>query len=619
MKIMVKALFKSLSALCNTMILILGIFIMFSIVGVSFFAGKFQYCTVDSYQNSDQPTCLKQGGEWLTYDHNFDNVLNGLIYLFELTTQENWPITIYQAIDCTDVETGPVMNSSWYYAYYYVIFLFIGSMFLLNLFVGVMFYNFSKVQRQEAGTFGGAVATEQQLNWIEVQKLIYRAEPNYNLRTAPARDSWRSGVHAIITNFYFEVFIATIILLNMLQMAMLYEGQTDGYAMTLDVINYIFTVIFTIEIILKLLGFGMSFWYEAWNIFDFTIVFCSYIDIAFSNVATQSLRMLRIGPQLLRVLRVLRVGRLLRLVKKYQRLQAIMEIVQLCLPSITNVFALLTLVLFIYAILGCYLFHSVTDGIAINSDYNFSNFGLAIMLCLKISTGEDWNMYMFDYARTSYNCAAGIGCGNWYSYAYFISFKIIVTFIMLNLFVLVVLQLFEKYFIADGNIVSTFKEDFDIFHDKWLQTKPSHMGYFIHNDKLRKFFRSLPPRFGFEGDDPDFLSKQIISLGIRSDENMNVYFNELLYCTLRPLYTQGIREDLFIRKREKGIRNDILAAAEIAAKRAYYAISRVLFRILLISSSLLLDKLHIEAGQSICLAYEYASDSQIVEEVQRRA
>ena len=104
MKIIVKALFKSLGALCNTMILILMMFIMFSIVGVSFFAGKFQYCTENLYVNSNRAQCLAAGGEWRVYDHNFENVVNGLIYLFELTTQENWPITIYQAIDCTDVD-----------------------------------------------------------------------------------------------------------------------------------------------------------------------------------------------------------------------------------------------------------------------------------------------------------------------------------------------------------------------------------------------------------------------------------------------------------------------------------------------------------------------------------
>ena len=104
MRIIVTALFRSFGAICNTLIMVLVIWLMFSIVGVSFFAGKFQYCTVGLYVYSTKGVCIANGGMWKTYDHNFDNTLNGMIYLFELTTQENWPNTYIYATDCTDVD-----------------------------------------------------------------------------------------------------------------------------------------------------------------------------------------------------------------------------------------------------------------------------------------------------------------------------------------------------------------------------------------------------------------------------------------------------------------------------------------------------------------------------------
>ena len=104
MRIIVTALFRSFGAICNTLIMVLVIWLMFSIVGVSFFAGKFQYCTEGLYTFSTKDVCLANGGMWRTYDHNFDNTMNGMIYLFELTTQENWPNTYTYAIDCTDVD-----------------------------------------------------------------------------------------------------------------------------------------------------------------------------------------------------------------------------------------------------------------------------------------------------------------------------------------------------------------------------------------------------------------------------------------------------------------------------------------------------------------------------------
>ena len=104
MRILVTALFRSFGAICNTLIMVIVIWLMFSIVGVSFFAGKFQYCTTNPYTYSTSTVCLANGGKWKTYDHNFDNTMNGIIYLFELTTQENWPNTYIYAIDCTDVD-----------------------------------------------------------------------------------------------------------------------------------------------------------------------------------------------------------------------------------------------------------------------------------------------------------------------------------------------------------------------------------------------------------------------------------------------------------------------------------------------------------------------------------
>lgn len=103
MRILVTALFRSFGAICNTLAMVVVIWLMFSIVGVSFFSGKFQYCTEGYYEYSTKEVCISNGGEWRTHDHNFDNTVNGLIYLFELTTQNGWPITYLYAIDCTEV------------------------------------------------------------------------------------------------------------------------------------------------------------------------------------------------------------------------------------------------------------------------------------------------------------------------------------------------------------------------------------------------------------------------------------------------------------------------------------------------------------------------------------
>ena len=74
-----------------------------------------------------------------------------------------------------------------------------------------------------------------------------------------------------------------------------------------------------------------------------------------------------------------------------------------------------------------FLFHDVKDGNIIDNYNNFSNFGMAMILLLRISTGEEWNIIMYDVED------AIVGP------LFFISFVTITTFVMLNMFIMVIL------------------------------------------------------------------------------------------------------------------------------------------------------------------------------------
>eukprot|EP00826_Nyctotherus_ovalis_P043544 TRINITY_DN4598_c0_g3_i1.p1 TRINITY_DN4598_c0_g3~~TRINITY_DN4598_c0_g3_i1.p1 ORF type:complete len:690 (-),score=158.09 TRINITY_DN4598_c0_g3_i1:567-2636(-) len=515
MRVIVTALFKSLGAIINTLFVILLVWFMFSIVGVSFFAGKFQYCTKDKYENSYKDICIEKGGEWVTYDHNFDNSINGLIFLFVLTTQENWPALAHQAVDCDEEDKGPIKNGRWYYAYYFVAFIFIGAMFLLNLFVGVMFLNFAKAQKAATtSSYGSVLVTEDQLNWIEIQKMIIMAKPNYNIQTLPPEGSWRRPVHNLITSRKFGIFISVIISINLLQLMLLYDSAPDNYKKALNIVNYALIAVFTVEIVLRYVAYLHMFWYDAWNVLDLAIVFTGWADFVYDLSTSDSL-LLYNSPKVFRIMRILRITRLLRLFKNHKRLQEIMEVVQLCLPSMINVFSLLALVLFIFAILGCYLFESGKEGTIIDDFYNFNNFGSSMALSFRFATADNWNYFMFDYARTTTSCAIGVGCGNAVAFLYFIAFEFVVTFIMLNLFISVVLELFDKFYFAEGNIISQFKEEHERFQENWLRIGAVHSGYFLPDSKLLRFFERLAGSANLREMDMDYRAREIILMGIR--------------------------------------------------------------------------------------------------------
>ena len=67
------------------------IFLIFAIIGVNFFGGKFNYCSIDMYTYHTRLECLKAGGEWMLWDHNFDNSINGFVTLFVVSSLEGWP------------------------------------------------------------------------------------------------------------------------------------------------------------------------------------------------------------------------------------------------------------------------------------------------------------------------------------------------------------------------------------------------------------------------------------------------------------------------------------------------------------------------------------------------
>ena len=82
-----------------------------------------------------------------------------------------------------------------------------------------------------------------------------------------------------------------------------------------------------------------------------------------------------------------------------------------------------------------------------------------MIILLRISTGEEWNLIMYDLMRTGDDCIPNRTCGTMITPVYFIGFIMICTYVMLNLFILVILEQFEQYYLPDDNALKYFRED----------------------------------------------------------------------------------------------------------------------------------------------------------------
>jgi hypothetical protein len=140
----------------------------------------------------------------------------------------------------------------------------------LNLFVGVIFLNFSFAQKKEKAARdekkGTAIfLTNEQAKWIEIQKLILRTSPEFKLNQEPTTN-FRKFFNNIIKNSYFEIFVMICIVLNILTMAITFDDSPPEYDQKLEDVNLFFTVVFTLECCFKILALKFSgYWYNTWN------------------------------------------------------------------------------------------------------------------------------------------------------------------------------------------------------------------------------------------------------------------------------------------------------------------------------------------------------------------
>ena len=134
-----------------------------------------------------------------------------------------------------------------------------------------------------------------------------------------------------------------------------------------------------------------------------------------------------------------------------------MKTIVMSVDSLINVFILLMLIFFIMAVLGNTLFLDVKEGDTIDDYKNFTNFHQSFSLLFSISTGEDWNRIMFDCWRLAPECEAGVNCGSSIAPLFFLIFILLVSNIMLQLFILVIIMQFQKYYLDEINPLSIFE------------------------------------------------------------------------------------------------------------------------------------------------------------------
>ncbi|KAJ6650995.1 hypothetical protein lerEdw1_001204, partial [Lerista edwardsae] len=389
LKLVVETLISSLRPIGNIVLICCAFFIIFGILGVQLFKGKFYYCEGPDIRNvSTKADCTSAHHRWVRRKYNFDNLGQALMSLFVLSSKDGWVNIMYDGLDAVGIDQQPSQNHNPWMLLYFISFLLIVSFFVLNMFVGVVVENFHKCrQHQEAEE--ARRREEKRLRRLEKKRRKAQRRPYY-ADYSPTR----RYIHTLCTSHYLDLFITFIIGVNVITMSMEHFNQPKSLDEVLKYCNYVFTIVFVVEAVLKLVAFGL----RRWNQLDLAIVLLSIMGITLEEIEMNAA--LPINPTIIRIMRVLRIARD-------------------CSED------------------------NPCEGLSRHATFN--NFGMAFLTLFRVSTGDNWNGIMKDTLREcrrdDKHCLSYLPV---ISPVYFVTFVLIAQFVLVNVVVAVLMKHLEE-------------------------------------------------------------------------------------------------------------------------------------------------------------------------------
>ena len=209
----------------------------------------------------------------------------------------------------------------------------------------------------------------------------------------------------------FDAGIVALIILNAVLLGFGTSPELDqAYGAWIDIGHNITLAIFIVEAILKMIAASprvAGYFRDGWNVFDFLV-------IAFALIPATG--------QFAMIARLARLLRVLRLVSTISDLRLIVTALVRSIPSVGHVMLLMGIIVYIYAIIGYHLFGS-------HDPTNWGDLGVSLLTLFNIVTLEGWTDVMFKAMEL-----------NALAWIYFVSFVVIGTFVVINLFIAIIIN-----------------------------------------------------------------------------------------------------------------------------------------------------------------------------------
>uniref|UniRef100_A0A8B9VWR1 Voltage-dependent R-type calcium channel subunit alpha n=1 Tax=Anas zonorhyncha TaxID=75864 RepID=A0A8B9VWR1_9AVES len=533
----------SLKNVFNILIVYKLFMFIFAVIAVQLFKGKFFYCTdsskdtekdcignyVDHEKNKMEVKCR----EWKRHEFHYDNIIWALLTLFTVSTGEGWPQVLQHSVDVTEEDRGPSRSNRMEMSIFYVVYFVVFPFFFVNIFVALIIITF---QEQ-----GDKMMEECSLEKNERACIDFAISAKPLTRYMPQnRHTFQYRVWHFVVSPSFEYTIMAMIALNTVVLMMKYYSAPYTYELALKYLNIAFTMVFSLECVLKIIAFGfLNYFRDTWNIFDFITVIGSITEIILTDtklVNTSSFNM-----SFLNFLKLFRAARLIKLLRQGYTIRILLWTFVQSFKALPYVCLLIAMLFFIYAIIGMQVFGNIKldEESHINRHNNFRSFLGSLMLLFRSATGEAWQEIML-------SCLEGKGCepdttatsgqnenercGTDLAYVYFVSFIFFCSFLMLNLFVAVIMDNFE-YLTRDSSILGP--HHLDEFVRIWAEYDRAACGR-IHYTEMYEMLTLMSPPLGLGKRCPSKVAyKRLVLMNMPVAEDMTVHFTSTLMALIR--------------------------------------------------------------------------------------
>lgn len=543
MQVLLSSFFATLPTVFSVLLLGAVVFLCFAIIGVRLFGGLFYACNnpaaldkvscVGTFVNS---VGLTVPAVWENPESSFDDIADALMTLLEVASLDGWVEVLYTAMDIRGRDQQPLEDESWYAAIYFVLFICIGSYFIIRTIVGVLIDQFGYLS-------GSKLLTERQKLWRDMYRIALNTKPV----TATFRPVSHFGgmCYDLAKSKAFHYTTLCVLVLNGVILAMTWHGQSDEWTDTQKYLDALFVMFYLVEFVIKLCASSpMAAWRRnGWNWFELVILVGSLATI----MAEEDTFRLQAG-------RPFKFLRVFRVISFSQSLGVLLNTMWISVPSLLSIVGMYAIWVFLYAGIGTQSFPEIKYGAALNRTRNFESFTSAFILLFQVMTGEGWRDLMYDVTRSRPYCTINDeldvnDCG--FEFAgrfYFVTFVIVCAYLITNLFVAALLDNVTFGLLRESSIVTP--HHISEFQKAWSQIDPKATGY-IGLHRLPELLEKIGAPLGNAKITPAWIRPILYECFTVHERGKGLPFNEVLEVLLAvKLGPSALTIDVRI-KREK--------------------------------------------------------------------